>query len=172
MLKGIGAVCILCGCMGLGLWYRSQFVGRLKTLRRLQQILDLWESEVRYGKATLGECCQRMEKQLSEPFRSCFQRLNQRLQHTGGESCGKIVQRTLREGMEGLPLKAEDKEAFLQFVPESGYMDGQMQLLAIQRSRTLLEHTIDRLEKENTEKCRMAVGLGVMSGMLLILVLW
>lgn len=74
--------------------------------------------------------------------------------------------------MDVLPLRREDREAFLQFVSENGYTDGQMQLLAIQRSRDILKNTIERLERENTEKCRMAVGLGAMSGLLLILVLW
>ena len=74
--------------------------------------------------------------------------------------------------MAQLPLKREDKEAFLKFIPENGYMDSQMQLLSIQRSRNLLENTIESLEGENIEKCRLAVGLGAMSGMLLVLILW
>lgn len=74
--------------------------------------------------------------------------------------------------MAHLPLQQADKEAFLGFIPENGYMDSQMQLLSIQRSRSLLENTIESLERENTEKCRLAIGLGAMSGMLLILILW
>lgn len=163
---------ILLGCLGLGMWYRGQLLGRVKTLRTLQRILDLWESEVRYGKATLGECCLCMQKQLGEPFRSCFERLNQKLGEDSGESCGKIFRKVLGEGMAELPLRQEDRDAFLQFIPENGYMDGQLQLLAIQRSRALLEDTLGRLERENTEKCRLAVGLGAMSGMLLVLILW
>lgn len=163
---------ILLGCLGLGMWYRSQFLGRVKNLRILQQILDLWESEVRYGKATLGECCRHMQKQLPEPFRDWFERLNAKLRESDGESGGRIFREALEEGMSELPLKREDREAFLRFLPESGYMDGQMQLLSIQRSRDLLEETIDRLERDKGEKCRLAVGLGAMGGMLLVLILW
>ena len=71
-----------------------------------------------------------------------------------------------------LPLQQADRDAFLQFIPENGYMDGQMQLLSIQRSRAMLESTMEQLEKENAEKCRLALGLGAMSGMLLVLILW
>lgn len=163
---------ILLGCLGLGIWYRSQFLGRVRYLRMLQQILDLWESEVRYGKATLEECCRHMQRQLQEPFQSCFERLNLRLQAANGESCGKLLRKALEEGMSQLPLQQADKEAFLRFIPENGYMDSQMQLLSIQRSRSLLENTIESLEHDNAEKCRLAVGLGAMSGMLLVLILW
>ena len=41
-----------------------------------------------------------------------------------------------------------------------------------EQSMELLGSTEERLERENAEKCRMAVGLGAMSGMLLILILW
>ena len=120
----------------------------------------------------MGECCLHMQKQLPEPYRSCFERLNEKLQKADGESCGKIFRTVLEEGMRELPLQKEDRETFFQFMPENGYMDGQMQLLSIQRSRALLEGTIENLEKENTEKCRLALGLGAMSGMLLVLILW
>lgn len=113
-----------------------------------------------------------MQKQLREPFKSCFEELNRRLRETDGESCGKIFRSVLDEGMRELPLQQEDRDAFLQFIPEDGYVDGQMQLLSIQRSRALLEGTIGKLERENGEKCRLALGLGAMSGMLLILILW
>lgn len=113
-----------------------------------------------------------MQKQLQEPFRGCFERLSTRLEESDGESGGRIFREALEEGMRELPLKREDRDAFLRFLPENGYMDGQMQLLSIQRSRNLLEDTIDRLERDNGEKCRLAVGLGAMSGMLLVLILW
>lgn len=113
-----------------------------------------------------------MQRQLQEPFRSCFERLNLKLEEANGESCGKLFREILEEGMEQLPLQHADKEAFLRFIPENGYMDSQMQLLSIQRSRNLLENTIESLDRENAEKCRLAVGLGAMSGMLLILILW
>ncbi len=35
-----------------------------------------------------------------------------------------------------------------------------------------LAATEEQLVRENEEKCRMAVGLGAMGGLLLILVLW
>lgn len=172
MVKAMGALMILFGCLGMGIWYRSQFLGRVKNLRMLRQILDLWESEVRYGKATLGECCLHMQKQLPEPFRGCFEKLDRKLKESPGESCGKLLRSILEEGMRELPLRQEDRDAFLQFIPENGYMDGQMQLLAIQRSRALLEGTLEKLDRENAEKCRLALGLGAMSGMLLVLILW
>jgi dihydroorotate dehydrogenase electron transfer subunit len=49
-----------------------------------------------------------------------------------------------------------------------------MYLLAkklIEQGREVLQQSIDCVERENREKCRMAVGLGAMSGLLLLIVL-
>ncbi len=113
-----------------------------------------------------------MQTQLPEPFKSCFEKLCLKLKEEQSEPCAALFRRLLNEAMEGMPLQRADKEAFLQFIPETGYMDGRMQLLSILRSRDLLEDTIERLERENAEKCRLALGLGAMSGMLLVLILW
>lgn len=113
-----------------------------------------------------------MQKQLRDPFKSCFEELDKRLREADGESCGKIFRSVLEDRMRELPLQQADREAFLQFIPEDGYVDGELQLISIQRSRAMLESTIGKLERENGEKCRLALGLGAMSGVLLILILW
>ena len=56
MLKAVGAVMILTGCIGTGLWYRSRFLGRIRALRQLAAILELLCSEIRYGRETLWTC--------------------------------------------------------------------------------------------------------------------
>ncbi len=92
------------------------------------------------------------------------------------ENTGVSFGETFREEMEGvlkeLPLETEDRENFLRFTSQTGFMDGQMQLRAMEQSLELLRGTWEKLEQENTEKCKMAVGLGALGGLLLILVLW
>ncbi len=46
-----------------------------------------------------------------------------------------------------------------------------MQLRSIEQSVELLSDTIERLEQENVGKCKVAVGLGVMCGLMIILIL-
>ena len=57
MLRTLGGCMIFTGCLGLGIWYRFQLEGRIKALRVLQNLLELMAGEVRYGRATLPECC-------------------------------------------------------------------------------------------------------------------
>lgn len=172
MLKLLGSCMILTGCFGMGLWYRAQFNGRIRTLRALREILELLSGEVRYGRSTLPECCSLVAKKAQPPFGGALERVGQNMRDNIGLSFGETFQKEFEEAFEGMHLKDEDREAFLQFTRQACHADGLMQLRAMEQSIELLRRTEEALEKENAEKCRMAGGLGAMSGILLILILW
>lgn len=171
-MKAIGAAMIFAGCLGLGLWYRGQLTGRVRALRLLKSILELLSGEVRYGRATLPECCRHGAEQMPEPFAGAMRAVDLKMRENRGDTFAEVFRECMREPLEALPLKAQDREDFLQFASRSGFVDEQMQLRVMERSGELLAGTVERLERENAEKCRMAVGLGAMGGLLLILVLW
>ena len=162
---------IIAGCLGLGLWYKQQFILRLKYIRNLQGILEMMMSEIRYGKTTLPECCRRIGERQPEPFGSTFKEVYEAVMEKKGENFFQIFCRHMEECLKKLPVTKEDKEDFLAFARGQSYEDGSMQLRTLERSRELLQITVETLEKENAEKCKMAVGLGAMSGVLLVVIL-
>lgn len=172
MLKLLGCIMIFLGCLGLGFWYRGQFGGRIRALRMLGGILELLASQVRYGRATLPECCRHVAAQLDMPFNRAFRCVAEKMQENTGASFATVFREHMEKPLKELPLTLEDRETFLQFASETGYLDGQMQLRALEQSKELMSGTVERLERENADKSRVAVGLGVMGGFLLILVLW
>ena len=162
---------IVAGCLGLGLWYRSQFILRLAVLRKLMEILEMLMSEIRYGKATLPECCKRVGERQKEPFQGSLLRIYEIMCRNTGESFPDVFCGEMEDCLRTLPITEEDRTSFLLFARGESFGDDCMQLRTIERSRELLLLTIDKLEKENTQKCRMAVGLGAMSGLLVIIIL-
>lgn len=172
MLKFAGGMMIFFGCLGLGFWYRGQLLGRVKALRMLGTVLELLESEVRYGRATLPESCRNVSARLSSPFAEAFDSIDAKMCENTGASFAEVFRECLQGPLETLPLKQEDREVFLQIASSGGYTDGQMQLRAMEQSRELMAGTVKQLERENTDKCKMAVGLGAMGGLLLIIALW
>lgn len=172
MLKGLGCCMIFGGCLGLGMWYRSQLNGRIKALHSLQNILELLAGEVRYGRDTLPECCGHVSRYLAPPFDGAFRKIGSRMEENTGMAFGEVF----REEMDGilgeLPLREQDRENFLKFTQQPGFADSQMQLRSLEQGMEQLAAARERLSRENEEKGRMAVGLGAMGGLLLILVLW
>jgi len=128
-------------------------------------------SEIQYSKATLPECCKRISERQKEPFRSCFLDVYHAMRANSGESFQKVFLLNMEGCLKTLPITSEDREHFLSFVSGESFEDGRMQLRAIERSCELLRLSIQNAEKENKEKCRLAVGLGAMSGLLLVVIL-
>lgn len=171
MLKLAGSCMILSGSLGLGLWYRRQFTGRVTALRELCGILNLLCSEIRYGRGTLPECCAQAAKRITGPCGEAFRQIAERMRENTGESFAEVFRSCTREPLLELPIKAEDREEFLRFVSAGSFGDGQMQLDLLEQSRRQMEARAQTLERENSEKCRIAAGLGALGGLLLILVL-
>lgn len=128
-------------------------------------------SEIRYGKTPLPECCRRIAQRQQEPYAEYFWEIYRSMQENEGESFCKIFCENMEKCLQRLPVSRQDGEDFLSFAREESFEDSSMQLRTIERSLDLLKTTSERLEKENAEKCRMAVGLGAMSGLLLIVIL-
>lgn len=171
VVKVLGYCMIFGGCFGIGMWYRSQMNGRLRALRSLRNILELLAGEVRYGRDTLPECCSHIARYLSPPYDDAFRKIGDRMTENTGISFGEVFREEMDGVLKELPLKDGDRECFLDFTRQAGFADSQMQLRAIEQGMERLDVTKERLEKENEEKARMAVGLGAMGGLLLILVL-
>lgn len=146
-------------------------MGRINCLRDLQQIQELFISDIRYGRATLPECCNRLAERLQEPYRACFCAVYERMRENAGEVFGQVFREEMKTCLDKLPLAETDKESFLSMFPECGFEEERMQIGTIEQNRELLQRTITELEQDNKEKCRMAVGLGALSGLLLVVVL-
>ena len=141
-------------------------------MRSLRYILELLASEVRYGRASLPECCGHIARYLSPPFDGAFREIGWQMAENTGRTFGEVFRQEMGTVLQELPLKAEDREAFLEFTLQTGFADAQMQLRILEQCTERLRVTQEQLERGIAEKSRMAVGLGVMGGLLLILVLW
>ncbi|MBR5247717.1 MAG: stage III sporulation protein AB [Lachnospiraceae bacterium] len=171
MVKLVGSILVVGGCVGLGGWYRGQFIGRLKQLRILITILDLMISEVRYSKSSLPECCRQLSGRLPEPYGNSFFKVWEETQENSGEGYRDIFVRNLKRCMEQVPLGAEEKKLFLEVSGQFGYEEARMQINSMEQCKEQLKNICGGLEKEVGEKGRMAMGLGTLGGLLLIIVL-
>lgn len=162
---------IVGGCLGLGLWYRDQFIGRIRALRTLASILELLMSEIRYGKATLPESCRHLAGRLGEPYAGSMKAVCEELGEGRSASFQTVFCRRMEEGLRDLPLQEEDREIFLQPFRGQGFQDGAMQLKNLEQGLEQLLDRIGQQERERRERCHMAVGLGAMSGLLLLIIL-
>lgn len=127
--------------------------------------------EIRYGKATLPEICLHISKHLPMPYSRTMEKIHERMSVNKGEIFSEVFREEMGECLKSTPLTGEDKDLFLSLFAEHGFQDETMQIRMIEQNRELLGQSVECLEREKREKCRMAVGLGAMSGLLLLIVL-
>lgn len=172
MLRGIGGGMILAGCLGLGISYRVNLMGRIRLLQQLTEVLELLESEIRYGQSTLPESCFKAGKKLDNRLGRVLQEIGRETSESGGESFPRIFRERMEQAIGERGFKRRTGRIF------SGLLRGKdfrMKRCSFGRWKAVgkdWKKPRERLEREGAEKSRIAVGLGAMSGLLLILVLW
>lgn len=171
MLRIIGAGLIMTGCGGIGFYYRKRFYLGLEHLQSMRQILELFMSEIAYGKATLPECCKRVGERVKEPYNRALLKIHismEKKESSFRDCWHEEMEKCLRR----LPVSEREKEIFLSFPDCCGLQDNRMQIRAIEQYRDMLNGAILRREAELEKQGKLAAGLGIMSGLLLVIALY
>ena len=132
---------------------------------------DMLIGEIRYGKSTLPECCLQVAQHLPQPYRNSLKTVYDRMAENTGEAFDSVFRAEMEKCLVQLPLKREDKTLITTLFSEKGFEENVMQIHTIERNRERLEQVICSVEAEHAQKCRMAVGLGVMGGLLVTIIL-
>lgn len=170
-MRILGAILILSGCFGLGIWYRERILGRIKALRQLQNLLIHLVSEIDYHREPLPEACGMIGRRFQNELGQALQSTAIRMRENKGESFEKVFRSEIRAVLEKMPIKEEDRSDFFLFLSETGHSDESIQIKLLRDSCNILKEKTDLLYREKNEKCRMAIGLGILSGCMLVLVL-
>lgn len=171
MVRVVGASLIIGGCTAIGFFYKGRFHAALWHLRYMQQILELIMSEIRYGKATLPECCGNIAGKVVQPYSEALKRIGENMLKPEGMGFAENWRVHMEHALGEVPVTKREKEMFLGFSSCCGLNDNQMQVRAIEQYRDMLESTIKMREAELNKQSKMAAGLGIMSGLLITVIL-
>lgn len=171
MFRIVGALLIMIGCSGLGLAYKEELSEGIKALRVLRNLFEMMMSEISYRRSTLPECCRQVAGNMEEPYRSSLFALYESVGVKKEVDFSSGWHREMSKCMISIPLTTKEKEMVLGFVSSEGLSDVQMQIRAIEQYRDMIDGNIKKRESEFSKQGRMMTGLGVMSGLLLIVIL-
>lgn len=163
---------ILAGCTGLGVWYGGQFKQQMIVLKELCHVLELFLSEIRFARCTLPEGCLRVARRVSAPFCDMLTTIYERSCENTGESFGDLCSKVFADELQQVNISKEDKALFAECFTKSGYEEGTMQLRMMEQGKEELEKKIALLEAGMVSRCRLALSLGTMSGLLIVILLW
>ncbi len=169
MQRILGFFLIMTGCSGLGLWYCMQMKKEESCLQEMCRILELMCGEIRYGRSTLPECCRQLSKRVGQPYATCFYHIYEECCSNEGKSFEELSRRCVERELKDLVVSGEDKEQFVSCFSADGFRDGMMQLRNIEQTKEELEDKLAGLKSEGATKRRLAISLGIVSGLLLVI---
>lgn len=73
-MKLSGAVCILWGAAGTGIWFAGRYRQRILELEQLKQMVFLLKGQILYAGAPLPEAFGTVGRRVPEPWETCFRK--------------------------------------------------------------------------------------------------
>jgi stage III sporulation protein AB len=171
MIKLIGAICIIVATTWIGFETSRRFSDRPRQLRALRSALQSLEAEIMYGHTPLHEAARRLSAQLAKPLSTFFESFAKKLTDT--ETTVNVAwENSLKEVWKSTALKQGDFEVMKQFGETLGRHDRISQQKHIMLTLTHLERQeADAIQNQTTYE-KMVKSLGLLSGLLLIILLF
>ena len=172
LLRIAGALAVMLGCTGLGLYYSLKESFRISELLELKKALLILSSEIEYMRAPLHIACANIAKRTESTIGALFLQFSELLSAGEGETAYQLWA-TAMEGIKGKTFMAdEDLSVVDGFGKTLGYLDKHMQQNAINYAVTYIEEKAAALQTQGDKNKRMYRSLGVIGGLLITVVLW
>lgn len=171
MLKLVGFLCIMIGCMGWGEGRIREEKSRVRHLRELIRIIRRIQDEIRYGKHTLPEICLILSE-YSDPWYSIyFQRIYEQLSRRNGTGLEAIWTKQMELCFQGVPLQEEEKDVLRRLPENLGLQEETLQAVNIGQSMDMLVRKCRQAEETYQNKSRVIRSVSVLVGFLLTIIL-
>jgi len=171
MVRIAGAVFVVAGCTGMGLWLGRGIRRRVDELNEVKKTAILLRGEIRYSLAPLPEAIGRIALKAKPPLTEYLQEIYQELSAMEGKSFSEIWTRNTENFLSGSYLKPEDLNIIIDLGTKLGYLDKEMQLGAIDLFLDQLGQIIDEQVRVMPAKQKIYNYLGVLCGALIVILL-
>ncbi|NLL80241.1 MAG: hypothetical protein GX234_10760 [Clostridiales bacterium] len=171
MFKLLGAAFIVGGCIAYGLLEKARMLLHIKQLKEAEKLMEYLESEITYGKASLGAACGESANRVEEPYAGFLKRVYEISMENEGQPFGDIWKKELLAISSKLLLKDEEREILSCFGNCSGYMDTKLQQTSVERLLTEMKKRTGVTEAAYADKSRVVFCLSAAGGMVLTMIL-
>jgi len=172
ILRIAGALAVMVGCAGLGLYYSCKEGFRIQELQELKKALLILSSEIEYMRAPLNVACANIAKRTESTVSALFMRFSELLETGEGETAYQLWAASMT-GIKGKTFMAEEDLSVVDgFGKTLGYLDKQMQQNAINYAVGYIDEKAATLQAQGSKNNRMYRSLGVIGGLLITVVLW
>jgi len=172
LIKFIGAALVLLASAAGGLYFGAADTFRQNDLIQFKQALAILKGDIGFALSTLPEAMAQMAARTGEPLRRIFGQFSLALEEGNGGEVDKLWARCLDDNARLTYFNAEDLAALKQFGKALGFLDKNMQLGNIEMTTEYLDAQIAALNDSKRKSRRMYQSLCVLTGLLVVVILF
>lgn len=170
MLRLMGSLMVISGCIGFAGSLCRDINMRLKLLKQIRGIYENMKYYIAYQKAAVPEALLRLSGTGQEPFGEAFGAVCEGI-YEGRENLSVLWKEQMDKALQQTPLKKQEKKLLYDFPSCLGFMEENAQAMALEELLRETSGQIEQLEQEKRNKNKMIMSLGVSVGILISILL-
>ena len=171
IIKLIGSLLVIGSSSLLGLYFAGRDDFRISDLTEWKKALLILRSEIAYSSKPLAEAAEHIGKSRG-PAGESFAAFADHLARRQAGEVSAIWQSSIEQTEKKSYLSREDNEFIKNFGGTLGSVDKAMQLNAIDLTIEYINNSIDNLRVSSSKNKKMYASLGILSGLLIVAVLF
>lgn len=170
-IKIAGAICVVSGCIGTGLSVSRSYSKRYRQLEMLRQMMVLLKGEIRYARSELPEAFSHVAMRVTPPFSEFLAALSQEMKAMTGQPFHVLWEKHIDAELSASYLSRDDRASLKRLGGQLGFLDQAMQLAAIDLYMEGLNTAIAAFGQTVSQKQKVSLSLGILSGFFLAVLL-
>lgn len=170
MLKLTGCILVICGCVGFAGSICREAKERLLFLKEIRRLYEDMQYCIAYRKEVIAEVLRQLSATGEGYFAEAFQEICSRMRK-GEEAFPAVWRQCMEKALRQSPLKKKDYFLMMDFPDCIGFLEEQAQAKALDGLLRETELLIKEQEREQKDKSRTIMGVGMAAGILLSILL-
>lgn len=171
MLKGAGAVLLMLGACGFALSICRERSRRLQLLKEMREMFRLLQNEICYTALPMPEILKLAGGKVNAPFGRALLLTGERLRLENGEEFRTVWEEEMKKMLEETSLTAQQRQLLIDFPECMGMNESTGQAKAVDRYIEELDLMIFEQRKEEKDKNRVIMSLGIAAGLFMVIIL-
>lgn len=146
MLRIVGAILVIWGCIGTAISICAENKKRLEMLKQIRSLYENMKYYIAYQRVTIPEALLKLSQQQGFPFTEAFLEIHDSVLHKNGDFAD-VWKKSMEKALAQTVLKKQDKTLLLRFPTCLGYMEENVQAKALDELIREAQQCIADLEK-------------------------
>lgn len=172
LIKLIGAICTIIGTTCIGLFLDKLEVYRMNDLKKLKQAFIYLKGEIDYMITPLPLAMEQAGSRIDSNIGKIFTYAGELMSKKSGYNASELWEKAVERYIDDTYLSRADKSILLSFGNALGYLDKEMQKNNINLCILYLEDEMKKLDLHHQKNGRLYRSLGILSGLLIVILLY